>query len=189
MTASSEAICFFEKTMKIKFEKSIRRLRFLYHISGIKIVWINPWGCMKSTNSVSNFFFDNHWWHHEESLLFLKDVCSIFQYKKKKKKKIWICEVYKKNSTWQRCKLCVNCVALFYRQHAISVLKINKKWLVRAVLLHFLLTGQKYSILPKIQFFVGKWLKPFLKTLFQHFIIVYFKKGINLCSYFRCIFC
>ena len=34
----------------------------------------------------------------------------------------------------------------------------------------------------------GKWLKTFLKILFQHFIIVYFKKGNKSCSFLMCIF-
>ena len=111
----------FNKIMKIEFENSIRRLSFLYHLPDIKIAWINPWSCMTSTNSVSNYFFNNHWWYHKKSLLFLKGVYSMFEHKQtnkqtkkhktkktKKQKKKMDMQSLEKSPTWRRCKFWVN---------------------------------------------------------------------------------
>ena len=45
---------------------------------------------------------------------------------------------------WILSKLWVNCVAFFSRLHAKSIFKNNSKWLVRSVLLYFVLNGQKF---------------------------------------------
>ena len=45
--------------MKIEFQNSIVRLRFLCGITDIKIAWINPWnGVNKSTDFIDQFQTD-----------------------------------------------------------------------------------------------------------------------------------